>query len=144
MIGINLHHVVRPAITLLNPDEDILLYQSLGQKNVKGKGTPLYSKAIEAKAQIQPLDANSLAQTENASTTPEDEQAFVYSSKELPVAGIRRKPFARTGDFIKRDGLWYLVTAELEDFSSIGWANVRITLQITPPDFSMSEDVGDG
>ena len=33
MAGINLHAVVRSAITAVHPDEDCTLYQSLGQKN---------------------------------------------------------------------------------------------------------------
>lgn len=140
MNGLNLHDIVRGAITAVHGDEDIVLYQSVGQKNIKGKIIPLYSKGIEAKAQVQPLGENSLAQTENANTTPDDDQAFVYSDKELPVTGIRRHPFARTGDFMKRGDAWYLVTADLEDWSRVGWSNVRITLQITPPDLEGSPD----
>lgn len=32
MNGINLHMVVRSAITTINPDEQVILYQSAGQK----------------------------------------------------------------------------------------------------------------
>ena len=36
MNGINLHMVVRSAITAINPDEQVILYQSAGQKNISG------------------------------------------------------------------------------------------------------------
>lgn len=61
-------------------------------------------------------------------------QAFLASDAALPVAGITRGPFARTGDFILRAGVYYLVTAVLEDWSNNGWANVELTEQIAPPD----------
>lgn len=32
MNGINLHMVVRSAITAINPDEQVILYQSAGKK----------------------------------------------------------------------------------------------------------------
>lgn len=42
MNGINLHMVVRNAITAINPDEQVILYQSAGQKNISGIVTPLF------------------------------------------------------------------------------------------------------
>ena len=39
MNGINLHMVVRSAITTINPDEQVILYQSAGQNNISKTST---------------------------------------------------------------------------------------------------------
>ena len=139
MMGINLHDVVRGAITSVHPDMDCTLYQSTGQVNVKGVVTPVYAEPKSVKVNFQPLDADSLKQLEARNETPVSEQAFLYSNKPLPVGGIERIPIVRTGDFIEKDGEYWLITSVLEDWTQDGWANVAVDKQIKPPDFSASE-----
>ena len=140
MAGINLHAVVRSAITAVHPDEDCVLYQSLGQKNVMGVVTTVYAEPQEIKANWQPLDSQTLDHLERMGDTKASEQVFLYSNTTLPVSGVQRMPISRTGDIIKRwDGTYWLVTSVIEDWSARGWANVGVTEQVTPPDFSASD-----
>lgn len=140
MVGINLHAVVRSAITAVHPDEDCVLYQSLGQKNVMGVVTTVYAEPQDIKANWQPLDIQTLDHLERMGDTKASEQVFLYSNTTLPVSGVQRMPISRTGDIIKRwDGTYWLITSVIEDWSARGWANVGVTEQVTPPDFSASD-----
>ena len=140
MAGINLHAVVRSAITAVHPDEDCVLYQSLGQKNVMGVVTTVYAEPQDIKANWQPLDSQTLDHLERMGDTKASEQVFLYSNTTLPVSGVQRMPISRTGDIIKRwDGTYWLVTSVIADWGARGWANVGVTEQVTPPDFSASD-----
>lgn len=136
---INLHAVVRTAITSLHPDETVTLRQSVGQRNVRGRITPVYGPAQTVQAQIQSLGQNDLAQAEQASTTRVDRKAYLYApNPALPPQGIVR-PLSRNGDMLQRaDGTWWLVTAMIEDFTASGWVCVGITQQVDGPDLSAS------
>lgn len=136
---INLHGLVRSAITALHPDEAVTLWQSTGQTNVRGRITPQYGPAQTVSAQIQSLGQNDLAQTEQTSNTRVDRKAYLYApDPALPPQGIVR-PLARNGDMLQRpDGTWWLVTAMIEDFTASGWVCVGITQQVDGPDLSAS------
>ena len=41
---LNLHDIVRGAINIVNPDEDVWLIQNIGQTNVKGRITAVYAE----------------------------------------------------------------------------------------------------
>lgn len=138
-IGVNLHHVVRGAITSLHPDETCELYQSIGQRNVKGKVTPVYSAPQEIKANFQP-DNDALKHAEAMNDTPLSETVYLYSDSPVPVMGEKRLPMTRTGDILKRsDGTYWLVTTISEDWSWDGWCCINVHQIITPPDFSASD-----
>jgi hypothetical protein len=140
MMGLNLHNVVRGAITAIHPDETVTLYQSAGQRNVKGKIVSIYNEPQEVKANFQPLDSDALKHVEVIGNTPISEQVFLYSDAPMPIAGQQRLPITRTGDIIKRsDGTYWLVTVVLEDWTWDGWCNVGVHIQTTPPDFSASD-----
>lgn len=130
----NLHRVVRGAITTVNPDATVLIYYAIGQENTKGKITPLYDAPQTIQAQWQPLDLEYLRQTERVSDTIVGDQVFLYSDPNKPVSGIKRIPLARTGDFLKKGDQWYLVTGIIEDWSDVGWINIDVTLQAKPPE----------
>lgn len=140
MAGLNLHGIVRSVITAVHPDEDCTLYQSAGQKNVLGIVTTVYNPPQAIKANWQPLDSQTLEHLERMGDTKASEQVFLYSNTDMPVSGVQRVPITRTGDIIKRwDGTYWLVTSVIEDWSARGWANVGVTEQVTPPDFSASD-----
>ena len=140
MAGLNLHGIVRSVITAVHPDEDCTLYQSAGQKNVLGVVTTVYNPPQAIKANWQPLDSQTLQHLERIGDTKASEQVFLYSNTDMPVSGVQRVPVTRTGDIIKRwDGTYWLVTSVIEDWSARGWANVGVTEQVTPPDFSASD-----
>lgn len=140
MAGLNLHGIVRSVITAVHPDEDCTLYQSAGQKNVLGVVTTIYNPPQAIKANWQPLDSQTLQHLERIGDTKASEQVFLYSNTDMPVSGVQRVPVTRTGDIIKRwDGTYWLITSVIEDWSARGWANVGVTEQVTPPDFSASD-----
>lgn len=140
MAGLNLHGIVRSVITAVHPDEDCTLYQSAGQKNVLGVVTTVYNPPQAIKANWQPLDNQTLQHLERIGDTKASEQVFLYSNTDMPVSGVQRVPITRTGDIIKRwDGTYWLITSVIEDWSARGWANVGVTEQVTPPDFSASD-----
>jgi hypothetical protein len=128
----NLHDIVRSAIRAVNPDEDVLLYQAVGEENRQGLITAQYGAPLGITAQFQPT-SDALSHSENMSTTTLTIEAFLYSDAAQPVSGIARRPIARTGDFIKRGSVWLLVTNVIEDWSPVGWANVELTEQAEPP-----------
>lgn len=137
----NLHSLVRGAITTLHPDETVTLRQSIGQQNVRGRITPVYAPAQTVAAQIQSLGQNDLAQVEQTSSTKVDRKAYLYApAPAMPPQGIVR-PLARNGDMLQRaDGIWWLVTAMIEDFTASGWVCVGITQQVDGPDLSISPE----
>ena len=137
--GINLHNVVRGVITSVHSDEECVLYQSVGQVNVKGKVIPVYAEPQTIRASWQPLDTDALRQYEAVNQTPCSEQVFLYSEG-YGVSGQHRLPITRTGDILMReDGTYWLITKVLEDWTWDGWANVGVDRQVDPPDFSASE-----
>lgn len=137
--GLNLHNVVRSAITTIHPDELCTLYRANGQINNRGLITPIYEEPEQVKVNFQPLDANTLQHLEQVGDTQASEQIFAYSMQRKTIAGTARKPIMRGGDFIQRyDKTYWLVTSVIEDWSQDGWINAGITRQITPPDFSAS------
>lgn len=142
----NLHSIVRGAIETVHPDEECVLYQANGQKNTLGKITPIYHVPINVKVNLQPLDKDTLRHLERVGDTKASEQAFLYSSDEIPIYGTQRLPQVRGGDFIYRpsNNTYWLITSVIEDWSVRGWANVGIVQQITPPDFSASDWYGGG
>lgn len=131
----NLHDIVRGAITLVHDDEEAYLYRSAGQVNVKGKIHARYEEAELIRGNFQPLDAKALQQLERMEITGNSVEAFLYSYNPKPVSGVSRIPFTRTGDFVLRnDDTWWLVTSVLEDWSADGWVSVALTQQLTPPE----------
>lgn len=133
---INLHSVVRGAITAVAPDENVTLYRSSGISNVKGEIKPTYASGVFVGAQIQSMGDDALYQSNRAGQNNTTRKAYLFaesSTAEKPAPIIR--PISRTGDMIKRtDGTWWLVDSMLEDFSHVGWVCVGITLQINAPE----------
>jgi hypothetical protein len=89
-------------------------------------------------ARIQSLTDEQLYHAGNTGQNEISRTCYLFSAPstaEKPASIIR--PLARTGDMLQRaDGTWWLTTSLKEDFSSSGWVNIGITLQVNPPDFS--------
>lgn len=143
MIGLNLHNIVRGAITAVHPDETVTLYQSTGQVNVAGLVAPQYAAPVTVKAQVQSANNADLELVEKTSQNTVVMRFYLYADASMPPAGIER-PFARSGDMIGRDdGTWWLVTASPDDFARVGWVCVLGTLQELPPAGVETEGGGD-
>lgn len=137
-LGINLHSIVRGAISALHPDDTVTLYQSAGQQNVKGEIKPVYDAPQSVTAQIQSESDEKLYHADRVGQNDVTRRFYLFADPAKRPAGVIR-PLARGGDIIQRtDGTWWLVVAVPEDFSAAGWTQVRCSLQAKAPDFSAS------
>lgn len=144
MSGLNLHNIVRGAITSVHPDETVTLYQALGQVNEYGIVKAQYTAPQAVQAQVQNATGADLALVEKVSQSTDVMRFYLYADAAFPPAGLVR-PFVRTGDMIRRDnGTWWLVTATQDAFECVGWVCVLGTLQELPPQgIETGDDDGD-
>ena len=154
MTGLNLHALVRTAITAVYPDEHVTLYRSVGQDHAQGRLLPLYAPPVALRAQVQSAGAGALGHRDGTGHSEISRHMYVWASPDTPPAQVLR-PLARGGDLLRRSSAqghtWWLVTAVTEDFSAAagagpaaaghdnarwGWVLVVCTLQHKVPDFS--------
>ena len=122
---LNLHNIVRPAITANKPDEPFTVYRSVGQRNVKGVMTAIYAEIGGYTGQFQ----SGTIKRKVYLYAPDDTKTRAWS--------VYRKE-SRSGDFLKDSrGDYWLVEAVLEDFSAVGWECLRVTLQQTEPKITL-------
>lgn len=136
-MALNLHQIVRTAITFNHPGETLLHVRSKGQTDSddEGKITPLYDTEI-VQGQVQSEGDASLFHANMAGQNTIARRIYLYapSSALTQPSGIFR-PLARNGDLLRRDdGTWWLVVAVEENFSDVGWVSVRAVLQTNPPE----------
>lgn len=133
MGGLNLHDIVRGAITAVHPDETVQLYFNVGQNNDWGEVTPIYEGPYEVQAQIQSESDSALFHSERAGMNTETVKAYFYQSDTSPISDLSRFK-ERGGDMFQRaDGSWWLITAIPDNFSDVGWISTRATLQVNAP-----------
>lgn len=127
---INLHHVVRSAITAVHADEPCLLIQSTGATSVKGRMTAGYAAAVAVRAQVQTLSGDDLTVTGETERTERDRKFYLYAADPVPAGQIRTA--ARTGDYIYRvnPGTVWKVYNVAEDFSAAGWVQLLASEQV--------------
>lgn len=128
----NLHDIVRRAITAVFNDEPCLLIQSTGATFSKGRSTAAYADALEMLAQVQTLGGDDLQVIGETERTERDRKFYLYaaSSNAGVPAGIVRTA-GRTGDYIYRlnyDTYWKIYNVA-EDFSAAGWVQVLASEQ---------------
>ena len=133
---LNLHDLVRGAINIVNPDEDVWLIQNIGQTNVKGRITASYAPAQKVKAQVQTLSGDDLTIMNDTERTERDRKFYLYSDTETgtPPSGIIR-PLGKSGDFMRRnDGTYWKVYNVSEDYTTDGWVLVLASQQVDVPE----------
>lgn len=139
--GINLHAIVRPVINALHPEVKATLYQSTGQTtSASGNAKSIYAPGVAIIAQKQSESPVTLFHAGQTDQT-EDSRKFYLFSNDDPAQKVQGeyRPLSRGGDMFQlEEESWWLVTALIEDFTRSGWASVRATLQVNPPDFSNS------
>ncbi len=147
-MAMNLHALVNPIIQALHPNISATLYRSTGQTNVRGEIKATYSEGVPVECQVQSEGTETLAHANLVGMEEVSRRCYLFSKASAAdrVASIVR-PISRNGDFLLMapgeewySGQWFLVTAVIEDFSKAGgtgWMNVRITLQVIPPDLSI-------
>lgn len=141
MNGINLHHVVRTAITTVHPDETILWYQNKGASNVGGILKPSYAEPLALVAQVQSESDASLMHANRADMNTETLKIYLYWDAQTNPLNLDRFT-AKGGDIFKRaDGTFWLVTALTDNFADVGWVSCRAVRQVNPPEVVLNADV---
>ncbi len=144
---LNLHDIVRGAINIVNPDEDVWLIQNIGQTNVKGRITASYAPAQKVKAQVQTLSGDDLTVMNDTERTERDRKFYLYAETKTGNApsGIIR-PLGKSGDFMRRnDGTYWKVYNVSEDYTTDGWVLVLASQQVDVPEQvkSLMEEIDD-
>ena len=134
---LNLHSIVRTAITANFADETIQLVRSAGSINVKGRIQANYYPALTLKAQVQTLNGDDLQVIGETERTERDRKFYIMASPSMGAvpAGQVRVRVARTGDFIYRPAystFWKIYNVA-EDFSPAGWVQVLASEQTEVP-----------
>ncbi len=141
MNGINLHHVVRGAITTVHPDETLLWYQNKGTTNVGGILKPSYAEPLSLIAQVQSESDASLMHANRADMNTETIKVYLYWDVQTNPLNLDRFT-AKGGDIFKRaDDSYWLVTALTDNFADVGWVSCRAVRQVNPPEVVLNADV---
>ena len=134
---LNLHSIVRTAITANFADETIQLVRSAGSINVKGRIQANYYPALTLRAQVQTLNGDDLQVIGETERTERDRKFYIMASPSMGTvpAGQVRVRVARTGDFIYRPAFstFWKIYNVAEDFSPAGWVQVLASEQTEVP-----------
>ena len=146
-MSLNLHDIVRGAINIVNPDEDVWLIQNIGQTNVKGRITAVYAEPEKVRAQVQTLSGDDLTVMNDTQRTERDRKFYLYAETKTGNApsGIIR-PLGKSGDFIRRDdGTYWNGYNVSEDYPTDGWGLVVAAQQGDVPEQvkSLLEEIDD-
>lgn len=134
---LNLHSIVRTAITANFADETVFLVRSAGSANVKGRIQATYYPALTLKAQVQTLNGDDLQVIGETERTERDRKFYLMASAStgyVPAGQIRVR-VARTGDYIYRPAYetYWKIYNVAEDFSPAGWVQVLASEQTEVP-----------
>ena len=124
MGGLNLHRIVRGAITAVNPDEMVVVSESTGY-TTSADGTPVPSyNSYQTPAQLQPPSGKDLKQIDGLNLQGTLRSVYFYGDVEAIVRSLKKG-----GDkFTRCDGSVWLVNQVLETWDP-GWCKVIATLQ---------------
>lgn len=132
-MSLNLHAIVRRAITANKADDLFDLYRSAGQVMQDGIMVAAYDPPVRISGQFQSENDAALAHADMAGQNTIIRKLYVYAPdnlKERPWSIYR--PLARSGDYVRdKFGRFWLVTAVTEDFSECGWECLRVAFQQT-------------
>ncbi len=134
-MGMNLHGIVRGAITAVNPDVLGQWRESTGSTTGDdGRQFPSYTDHDDVRLQVQKLTAKELQHPALLSVQGVKRSVYMFGT----VQGVS-KPQAKGGDILKFpmiDGgpaLVWLVVTELEQWNPAGsWSKVAVILQTDP------------
>ena len=143
-MSLNLHAIVRGAITFNNADQTFTLFRSLGtfsRDPATMETVPDVSSGVTVQGQIQSIGSDSIVQTERVTFESTVRRLYLYapsSPKARPWTMWR--PLARSGDYVQdAKGYFLYVYAVLEDFSSSGWVSLQVILQTVTPNLNFGD-----
>jgi hypothetical protein len=124
----NLHAIVRGAITAINPDIDGTIEHSTGYTTaLDGRQVPAYSSPQAIRIQLQALQLNELKLLDGLNIQGDKSGMYLFGDAQGVV-----RPDAQGGDLITLfNGNKYLVTLILEDWSLVNnWCKIVGTRQL--------------
>lgn len=145
-MGLNLHDIVRGAITTVNPDVLGLWRESSGASvGSDYRQSPSYSYHPDVRMQVQALSGKELQHPALISEQGVKRGVYMYGT----VQGVS-KPQAKGGDILQfpmvdnGPALVWLVVTELEQWNPAGaWTKVAVVLQTDAPVNIVPDVVGE-
>lgn len=141
----NLHDIVRGAITSVNADQPFTLYTATGNF-VRDYDTmetvPEVLAGVAVQGQIQSMKPDDIVHAEKIAYGSIVRRLYLRSD-ESPSAkpSAIYRPLARARDFLDDHlGRRWQIDALLEDFSAEGWVSVQAILMQTPQAISIKEN----
>lgn len=121
----NLHGIVRRAITVVNPDVPGVMMVSLGtyMTDAAGHRVPAYAEQ-SVTVQLQPLAYTDLMKLDGLNLQGIKKKAYVNGNFE----GVNR-PKQKGGDKLIVNGETWLITQPLEEWPD--WCSFAVTLQVS-------------
>lgn len=117
--------------------EPILWRRCIGQENTGGKMRPVYAEGVTLQAQTRTASDAALNHADMVGMNDITRQFYINNSATGNVNGLARQE-GKGEDMLLYRGQWWKVVAVVEDFTVMGWVQVRAVMQTVPPDFSIS------
>lgn len=138
----NLHSIVRHAITAVNPDQTVILLASDGQRQGSDyMPVALWRPAVSVPAQVQPVPDKTLQWLLQTRQNTIWRDCYLYGS----VTGLERATESG-GDMLYFEGCEWQVDQVLEAWNATaGWTKVRcVQVRATiPPEIGATERPGE-
>ena len=140
-MSMNLHDIVRGAITINLEDQSFTLLRSTASGVTNGVRVAKYVKVEGLKGNFQSEGDAALNFSNNAAQNTIVRRLYLYADSDRATrAWSIYRPLARSGDYIvNAKGEYWQVSAVIEDFSDAGWECLRVTFQQTDPKLTIVE-----
>jgi len=131
-MNLNLHGIVRGAITSVQSDTPIIYLQSTGSASTVGKRTPTYAAPVTVLGQVQPVSGGQIRKYEFLQSQGIYRSIYFYGDVEAMVRSMQRG-----GDLVKFPQVpgnpvetW--LVSKVDETWATGWCRVIVTLQLDP------------
>lgn len=146
-MSMNLHNIVRGAITVNKADEAFTLIRSVGKTVTNSVSVETYVRVEGFTGQWQSDGDATLNFANMAAQNSIVRRLYLYATDDRQTrAWSIYRPLARSGDYvINSKGEYWQVTSVVEDFSDCGWEQLRVTFQQTVPKLNIiTEETDNG
>lgn len=140
-MSMNLHAIVRGAITRVHDDQPFSILRSLPTTVVNGVRVSQYEKLDSFTGNFQSEGDAALSYSNNAAQNTIVRRLYLYATDDRATRPWTiYRPLARSGDYVvNAKGEYWKVEAVVEDFSDDGWELLRVTFQQTEPKLAIVE-----
>lgn len=135
----NLHQLTRGPLAAVAREKPASLWRMTGEqvRGERGDLQPVFEGPTAVRAQWQSISPDAVILTEKVPTASTVRRVYLHAGTD-PAARpwAQWRPLGRSGDLLEdADGLFWLATAVIEDFSGEGWACLQVVLQTVRPKF---------